>query len=279
MRRLSFILTVCCLLLATTGRSQIFSKGVKASKHYVTKEMWVSSFSKLSVAGSADVFFTQKEGKPKVEICTSDNIIELLDIYVKNQTLHIGFKKGTNVRELKRLDIKVSSPELEAVSVAGSGDIELVNGLRSEYLAMSVAGSGDIIGKEIQCNDLSASVAGSGDLSIARLKCRAMKVSIAGSGILEIANAVAQEAKASIAGSGELTLRGSCEEAGYSVAGSGEINAADFKVKNLSVSVSGSGDIECHATDFLRIRTSGSGSVGYKGSPELDVPKKGYYKL
>lgn len=279
MRRLSFILTVCCLLLATTGQSQIFSKGVKASKHYATKEMWVSNFSKLNVAGSADVFFTQKEGKPKVEICTSDNIIELLEIYVKNQTLYIGFKKGTSVRELKKLEIKVSSPELEVVSITGSGDIELVNGLRSKYLTMSVAGSGNIVGKEISCNELSASVAGSGELSISKLDCQSLKASIAGSGDIELANVTVQEVEASISGSGELTLNGIGEEGSYSVAGSGEINASDFKVKGLSVSISGSGDVECFATDFLKIRTSGSGSVGYKGSPQLDVPKKGYYRL
>ncbi|WP_373725481.1 GIN domain-containing protein, partial [Bacteroides heparinolyticus] len=55
--------------------------------------------------------------------------------------------------------------------------------------------------------------------------------------------------------------------------------ASDFVAKRVSANVTGSGSIKCHATDFLKVRTSGSGSVGYKGNPELDYPKKGLYKL
>ena len=85
--------------------------------------------------------------------------------------------------------------------------------------------------------------------------------------------------KASVAGSGTAILSGSTQEAEYSVAGSGDLFASDFVAKKASASVAGSGDIKCHATDFLKVRTSGSGSVGYKGNPELDYPKKGLYKL
>ena len=83
----------------------------------------------------------------------------------------------------------------------------------------------------------------------------------------------------SVAGSGTAILSGSTQEAEYSVAGSGDLFASDFVAKKASASVAGSGDIKCHATDFLKVRTSGSGSVGYKGNPELDYPKKGLYKL
>jgi hypothetical protein len=42
------------------------------------------------------------------------------------------------------------------------------------------------------------------------------------------------------------------------VAGSGDLLASDFVAKKASASVAGSGDIKCHATDFLKVRTSGS---------------------
>jgi hypothetical protein len=57
------------------------------------------------------------------------------------------------------------------------------------------------------------------------------------------------------------------------------LRGTDFEDKRLSASVAGSGSIKCFATEFLKVRTSGSGSVGYKGNPELDYPKKGLYKL
>ena len=96
---------------------------------------------------------------------------------------------------------------------------------------------------------------------------------------MKLNNVTANFTKASVAGSGTAILSGSTQEAEYSVAGSGDLLASDFVAKKASTSVAGSGDIKCHATDFLKVRTSGSGSVGYKGNPELDYPKKGLYKL
>jgi hypothetical protein len=50
-------------------------------------------------------------------------------------------------------------------------------------------------------------------------------------------------------------------------------------VKTLSAGISGSGNIKCWATDNLKIRVAGSGRVGYKGSPVLDVAKRNVYRL
>ena len=57
------------------------------------------------------------------------------------------------------------------------------------------------------------------------------------------------------------------------------VKIKNLKAQNVSAEIAGSGDIECHATDNLKVRTAGSGSVGYKGDPKLDVPKRGYHKL
>lgn len=185
---------------ACTCNSGLFGgKTVKASRNYVTKNIKVDNFTGLNLAGSPNVTYTQKAGKPEVEVYTSDNIVDLLDINVVNNTLNIKFKKGVNV-SYNKLEIRVSSETLNNISVAGSGNVELANGLKTDNLKVSVAGSGDLF-------------------------------------------------------------------------------ASGLQAKRVSASVSGSGDIKCHATDFLKARTSGSGNIGYKGNPELDFPKKGLYKL
>ena len=245
MKALTTFIAIALLAFSTTACSQqhtyrsggFGSKTVKASKNYVTKDIKVDNFTKLSVAGSPDVTYTQKSGKPTVEVYTSDNIVDLLDIRVKDNTLYIGFKKNVSV-SYNKLEVRVSAEKLNGIAVAGSGDINSSN---------------------ITCNDLQVSVAGSGDM--------------------KLNNVTANFTRASVAGSGTAILSGSTQEAEYSVAGSGDLLASDFVAKKASASVAGSGDIKCHATDFLKVRTSGSGSVGYKGNPELDYPKKGLYKL
>ena len=280
MKALTTFIAIALLAFSTTACSQqhtyrsggFGSKTVKASKNYVTKDIKVDNFTKLSVAGSPDVTYTQKSGKPTVEVYTSDNIVDLLDIHVKDNTLYIGFKKNVSV-SYNKLEVRVSAEKLNGIAVAGSGDVELKNGLKTDNLKIAVTGSGDISGNSISCTDLDISIAGSGDINSSDITCNDLQVSVAGSGDMKLNNVTANFTRASVAGSG------STQEAEYSVAGSGDLLASDFVAKKASASVAGSGDIKCHATDFLKVRTSGSGSVGYKGNPELDYPKKGLYKL
>ena len=263
-----------------SGNSWLGGKEVKASKNYVTKQIKISDFNQIAVSGSLDVTYTQQSGKPKVEIYTSDNIVDLLDIYVKNGKLNLGFKKNVKV-SYNKLEIRVTSEDLNAVNVAGSGDFKFTNGLKTDQLKMNVAGSGDITASNIQCSQgFTANVAGSGDIECKQLKAADMDISVAGSGDLKIENALVTSVNASVAGSGTVKISGSADKANYSVAGSGGLYANDFKVQNISASVAGSGDIKCHAVEHLKARVSGSGTIGYKGDPELDYPeKKKVYKL
>lgn len=263
-----------------SGNSWLGGKEVKASKNYVTKQIKISDFNQIAVSGSLDVTYTQQSGKPKVEIYTSDNIVDLLDIYVKNGKLNLGFKKNVKV-SYNKLEIRVTSEDLNAVNVAGSGDFKFTNGLKTDQLKMNVAGSGDITASNIQCSqEFTANVAGSGDIECKQLKAADMDISVAGSGDLKIENALVTSVNASVAGSGTVKISGSADKANYSVAGSGDLYANDFKVQNISASVAGSGDIKCHAVEHLKARVSGSGTIGYKGNPELDYPeKKKVYKL
>lgn len=263
-----------------SGNSWLGGKEVKASKNYVTKQIKVSDFDQIAVSGSLDVTYTQQSGKPKVEIYTSDNIVDLLDIYVKNGKLNLGFKKNVKV-SYNKLEIRVTSEDLNAVNVAGSGDFKFTNGLKTDQLKMNVAGSGDITASNIQCSQgFTANVAGSGDIECKQLKAADIDISVAGSGDLKIENALVTSVNASVAGSGTVKISGSADKANYSVAGSGDLYANDFKVQNISASVAGSGDIKCHAVEHLKARVSGSGTIGYKGDPELDYPeKKKVYKL
>ena len=285
MKTLTAIIVSGIFALNTTActcnyNSGLFNgKTVKASKNYVTKAIKVDNFTGVNLAGSPDVIYTQKAGRPQVEIYTSDNIVDLLDINVANNTLNIKFKKGVSV-SYNKLEIRVSSETLNNISVAGSGNVKLANGLKTDNLKVSVAGSGDIDADNITCTgNLNVSVTGSGDIEGSNITCANLTASIAGSGDLKLDNVSAAGTEASVAGSGTAVLTGTSQEADYRVAGSGDLFASGLQAKRVSASVSGSGDIKCHATDFLKARTSGSGNIGYKGNPELDFPKKRLYKL
>lgn len=289
MKKLAFV-TSAFLLATTLGacaqsykhnvNSGLFSgKTVKASDNYVTKELRVKDFNEICITGSVDVSYTQRSGKPEVEIYTSDNVVDLLDIYVKNGRLNVGFKKNVSVK-YNKLEVRVSSKDLSKVDVVGSGDFDFANGLKTDALSISVAGSGDVKADDIRCTEtLTMSVAGSGDIEGRNFHTETLEVSVAGSGDLNLEDVTATTTDASVAGSGTVRINGRTQNAEYSVAGSGDLFATDFEAQHVEASVAGSGDIKCHAVKYLKARTNGSGEIGYKGNPEVDYPNKKLYKL
>ena len=280
MKTKTLCMALTALLLGSASVAQAWdTKRIKESKNYVTKEIKVDNFTQIALTGSPTVYFTQKSGKPEVKVYTSDNIAEVLDIYEKDGTLHIGFKKGYSVNYTK-LDINVSAETLNSISIAGSGEIYLKNGLKTDRFRASIAGSGDIAGDHIRCEELETQIAGSGDLTLTDIQCTDVSATVAGSGDMTLRELKTVQLKASVAGSGDLTVKGQSSEASYSVAGSGDMHASDLVAKRVEASVSGSGDIRCHATDYLKARTAGSGELGYKGHPkEVDIPRKNIYEL
>ena len=278
-----FVLLLSAMLLCTsTIFGQVFTLGnkkVKASNVYVTKQIKIDDFDRLEVAGSMDVVYKQVKGKPSLEIYTADNIVDLVKTEVVNGTLKIGFKKGYSI-SYNKLIIRVSSEDINAISLAGSGSIDLANGVKTNKMNISLAGSGDVMGKNIFCQeDLRIALSGSGDVSMQQLACNQFDVSLAGSGDVLMKDVNVHTAKVSLAGSGCVEMYGKTDKSHFELAGSGEILAAGFEAKVVNISIAGSGDVECHATDHLKVSISGSGEVGYKGNPQLELPKRGVHKL
>ena len=278
-----FVLLLSAMLLCTsTIFGQVFTLGnkkVKASNVYVTKQIKIDDFDRLEVAGSMDVVYKQVKGKPTLEIYTADNIVDLVKTEVVNGTLKIGFKKGYSI-SYNKLIIRVSSEDINAISLAGSGSIDLANGVKTNKMNISLAGSGDVMGKNIFCQeDLRIALSGSGDVSMQQLACNQFDVSLAGSGDVLMKDVNVHTAKVSLAGSGCVEMYGKTDKSHFELAGSGEILAAGFEAKEVNISIAGSGDVECHATDHLKVSISGSGEVGYKGNPQLELPKRGVHKL
>ena len=235
------ISSFAAILLIWTITACSPSNRVTGSNNYITKQIKVEKFNGLQLTGSPDVIYKQAQGKPSVEVYGQDNIVELLDIYVQNNSLTVKFKNNTSIQNRGKLEIRVSGPALNRIALSGSGDIKLVNGIQTDdNLSIKIQGSGDIAGNKISCNLLSLSINGSGDMTLNRIDSL---------------------------------------KADVGINGSGDIQASELETENVTTSINGSGDISCYATESLKGRVSGSGEVAYRGEPQIDFSKKGLRKL
>lgn len=123
-KKIAGLVMVISLLTLSTGC--IDSKHIKASGNYITRNIQVGNFSSIKVQGSEDVLYSQStDGKTSVKVYASDNIIDLLNIRVEDETLVIGYKKNVNIFGLGNNDkvkVIVSNPTLNGLKIQGSGE-------------------------------------------------------------------------------------------------------------------------------------------------------------
>lgn len=203
------------------------------------EERDVSSFSEIALRIPGTVHLEQGS-KQSVEIVAKSSTLEDIITEVNGRKLSIRFKNrnffSRNFNPGK-IEIFITVPEIDGLSVSGSGDI--------------------IAEDEIETRNLDLAVSGSGDIQLEELKAERVKASISGSGDIEIEDG------------------GVAEDFSVSISGSGDVNAEGFEANDVAVRIAGSGSCKVTTNGSLKARIAGSGSVYYKGNPSLDTSVAG----
>ena len=218
--------SVFLMSFAACTMSVLKQETVIASDVNITKEVKLNDFKEINTVGSHNlVFIQEKEGEqPRVVIDGPDNVVALMEVEQDGDGVRIGLKEGYNV-DLgnKDLVVTVYSKELRGLTLTGSGNAAIKDGLATDGLSLSVTGSGRIIAPNIHCDgEVTTSVTGSGKIDAA---------------------AESKHITGSVTGSGTLSLKGVTDEATFTVTGSGNIEATGLKAGKVNQSTTGSGSI------------------------------------
>jgi len=197
----------------------------------------VSTFSEVTLRIPAKLFIKQGSVQ-SVEISAKSSTLEDIITEVRGRTLNIKFPKKMFWNNIKpgKIEIHITVPEIDGLSVSGSGDI-FAEEIKSRILDLSVSGSGDIVIDNLKTNRVAAAISGSGNIAIKD------------GGVAD-----------------ELTV---------SISGSGDVDAMGFEASDVSIRISGSGDCSVISNGKIKGRVSGSGDVNYKGNPSIDFSVAG----
>ena len=219
-----------------SGLSIIFILITSLAFSQIREERDLAGFSGISLAIQADLYFSQ--GSPaKVVIEADEDELARIETIVSNGLLKIRCDRyRTRFRNVR---IWVTLPDVESLSLSGSGTMTAETPVNSEVLGMAVSGSGKIKIQEFNGEKLEAAISGSGDIYLGG-KAGAMEVAISGSG---------------------------------------GMNASDFQVNECEVAISGSGSCRVDATDAIEAAISGSGRVIYFSNPVIDAKVSGSGKV
>ncbi|MEN8117068.1 MAG: head GIN domain-containing protein [Bacteroidota bacterium] len=198
----------------------------------------VSAFSEIALKVPGKLYLKQGD-KQSIRIVAKESTLEELITEVKGRKLSIRFPNSNMFwRNFKpgKIEIYITVPEVDALSVSGSGDIEAKE-LKSRILGLAVSGSGNIVIDNLDSEKVKASISGSGNI------------------ILEDG--------------------GIADELTVAISGSGNFNGEGFEAEQVSVSTSGSGNSKVYSNGSVKVRIAGSGSVYYSGNPDIDASVAG----
>ena len=214
----------------------ILTIGISYGQSVVKETRNVRNFTKVSFGVSGNLYIklgsefrVEIEGDRRVlnEIATEVSGGRLI---IKQENWRFNFKD-------ERVTINITMPEIEGLSVSGSGRAEIMDAVNSDDLNLSVSGSGKLITGGMEVDDLSCGISGSGDIL--------------------------------------LEGNGTVDRATIAISGSGGFQGESIEIDHLKISISGSGNCYCKVGDSLDASISGSGNVTYLGDPRVNARVSG----
>lgn len=238
MKKLYVTILILAASFSMNAQNWWGSKKIRGNGEVTTETRNIGNFESVSVGGNFDVILINGE-EGKLTIKGEENILPYIETEVRGNTLKIRVKENVSIKTSKRLLVTVPFNEIDGVSLAGSGNVNVEKTIKSNKVSFSVGGSGNIIAK-VNATKVTCSIGGSGDIKL-QGNTETLKCSIAGSGTIKGYKLKSNTVSASIAGSGDVytTVSGKIKA---SVVGSGSIYYKG-KPKYIDTNAIGSGDV------------------------------------
>jgi len=232
------IIAIAVVLAFTVNTHAQWRKRVKGNGNMVTKTRTVGNYDKIAVGGSFDVkLYEGTEGNIKITV--DENLLDYLITEVNGDKLKIQWKKGTNISHRSKVKVTVPFKDIDAVSLAGSGDVYSDNVIKANHFNTKLSGSGDVKLK-VEASSVWSSISGSGDIALSG-SAKDVEFKIAGSGDVDAYDLASNNAEVRIAGSGGVKINVK-DNLVARVAGSGNVYYTG-NPKRQDVKVSGSGNV------------------------------------
>ncbi len=234
--------------VATPTMEGVLSGGATAAPAVSGPTLTVGSFSAIVQSLPANVSVSAG-AEASVRIEADPTILALIQSTVSDDTLDLRISDGTTV-DASAITVRITVPTLRAYTLSGAGVVN-ISSLVTETLQIDLTGSGDII--------------------LQPLTAQSVTVNITGQGRVDFAAVTAVEMFATIGGSGTVDVLGNVESLTLTAPGSGEFRAADLMAGSAQLDIGGSLAAFVNVMQQLDVTMSGSGSVQFSGTPQVNA--------
>lgn len=248
MKRKQFAIVGMMLLMGSATLVSCHNTAV-ISKDYVTEDRLIKGFEEVEVVGSPNVYYTQADSF-SVRVKGPDNFVDNILTEKNGKTLTVRNKGKWGVVNISfsdedELAVYVTSPDLVAVRVNGSGDFISTDLIDTDNMNITLRGSGDINIDKLLCDRCDVELIGSGDIDLPEVEAKETSAVLVGSGDIKMGLSKVADTRLSLKGSGDIKVDFSegCRSVDCTVNGSGDIGLSG-KIGHFRGDKHGSGDID-----------------------------------
>ncbi len=225
------VASIMLLFITTSCFDELFIEGNGIQR---TEERSDEGFSEIAANGDFEVHVSPGHFY-SVEVTAESNLLPYISTQVDGKKLKIRTNGVHNLRQSLPIEIYITTPVLNGISLSGSGFIETGSFLCNDFYA-NVSGSGDII-TNVSADQIEANVSGSGTITISG-EADYTHFLVSGSGKIKSYNLEQNDCDAIISGSGDMYVNAS-QTIDAHISGSGKVFYINYPAIHTSISGSG----------------------------------------
>lgn len=215
---------------------------VGAQSRQAADQFEVSEFTAIESSVIANIHIKQS---PTVSVTAegSEELLNILDVRMDNDKLILTMEDRhlkKNNKHSDKLLISISTPTLTRIDFDGVGNIEIEGTFSTPELTIDSEGVGNLTADRLDVGSIYISSQGVGN----------------------------------------TTLGGKADKVEIQSEGVGNVNTAELTARSAVVTSQGVGNVSCYASEHLKVRSEGIGSVRYYGNPaDKELNKEGLGKI
>lgn len=282
---------VGCAVVGANGGFEAFGKEVTLTEHTFNSE---KPFDKISLDLQSPHKFTFVRGEG-YSVRYSDSEQNPINVSVSD----VGVLRMSDNRKFwwswfwtqKTSVVEITVPENVILSIdadlSGASEIEFPAWKFGE-IDLDLSGASALQGSNVEFVKLDANISGASSFNLGGIlgtveieasgaaeiyfagTATVLKIEMSGAGKMNCSNFTCPAIDIDASGSVEMRLSGTGDKLEFDASGSGDLYAKDFQVTRAAIDISGSVKAEVSVSEFLSVDSSGSATVKYWGSPQVE---------
>lgn len=235
---------------------------VVPSSEFTTYEISADDVNSIDVSASIKVEFTQADAV-SVKVSCPENLVDMLNVNVKDATLYAGFKPNTMIDGNCGVTITVSAPTLKSIDASSSSRFEMTGSLVQDCgLSIDASSSANVNLYKLSVSGVDIESSSSSSVDISGVNAVSLDIDCSMSARVNISDIRSLDVDAEASSAATITLSGVARTAEYDASSASTINAKGLRVERVeSASASSAASVRCAANTCKNITEKSSGSV------------------